>query len=124
LKTASNGIKDLTCRFKSPRNQLVDHLRHALLASVSVESAEKTSAQDLGCARVASHFDPKERQRLKNEEFARLERKGRELEAASRHKSEFLANMSHELRTLMNCGADRPGDHRIPGRGEEAEAAH
>jgi signal transduction histidine kinase/CHASE3 domain sensor protein len=35
--------------------------------------------------------------------FDELERKGRELEAASRHKSEFLANMSHELRTPMNA---------------------
>jgi signal transduction histidine kinase len=35
--------------------------------------------------------------------FEELERKGRELEAASRHKSEFLANMSHELRTPMNA---------------------
>jgi signal transduction histidine kinase/CHASE3 domain sensor protein len=35
--------------------------------------------------------------------FDELERKGQELEAASRHKSEFLANMSHELRTPMNA---------------------
>jgi signal transduction histidine kinase len=35
--------------------------------------------------------------------FEELERKGRELEVASRHKSEFLANMSHELRTPMNA---------------------
>ena len=38
--------------------------------------------------------------------FEELERKGRELAAASRHKSEFLANMSHELRTPLNaCSA-------------------
>src|SRR5262249_6507656 len=33
--------------------------------------------------------------------FPQLEKKGRELETASRHKSEFLANMSHELRTPL-----------------------
>jgi GAF domain-containing protein len=35
--------------------------------------------------------------------FREVERKGRELEAASQHKSQFLANMSHELRTPLNA---------------------
>src|SRR4051812_21327666 len=35
--------------------------------------------------------------------FMELEKKGRELEIASRHKSQFLANMSHELRTPLNA---------------------
>ena len=35
--------------------------------------------------------------------FHELERRGGQLEIASRHKSQFLANMSHELRTPMNA---------------------
>jgi signal transduction histidine kinase len=35
--------------------------------------------------------------------FREIEKKGRQLEIASRHKSQFLANMSHELRTPLNA---------------------
>jgi len=44
-----------------------------------------------------------ERTRELTSALARLDEKGRELEAASHHKSEFLANMSHELRTPLNA---------------------
>jgi signal transduction histidine kinase len=44
-----------------------------------------------------------ERTRELTNALARLDEKGRELEAASHHKSEFLANMSHELRTPLNA---------------------
>ena len=59
--------------------------------------------------------------------FEELERKGRELEAASRHKSEFLANMSHELRTPLErrarlCRAD-PGRHLRRGAGQDPRRA-
>lgn len=36
-------------------------------------------------------------------QFEEIEKKGRELEIASKHKSQFLANMSHELRTPLNA---------------------
>ena len=55
--------------------------------------------------------------------FEELERKGRELEAASRHKSEFLANMSHELRTPLERRARLrradPGRHLRRGAGQD-----
>ncbi|HXV82183.1 MAG TPA: HAMP domain-containing sensor histidine kinase, partial [Candidatus Binatia bacterium] len=36
-------------------------------------------------------------------QFQEIDKKGRELEIASKHKSQFLANMSHELRTPLNA---------------------
>jgi len=58
--------------------------------------------------------------------FRELERKGRELESASRHKSEFLANMSHELRTPLNAilGFSELLSERIFGEINEKQAEY
>ena len=78
---------------------------------------EVTSSDELGAlaeefnhmaARLQAYYadlesEVQDRTRELATALAELDRKSRELEAASRHKSEFLANMSHELRTPLNA---------------------